>query len=240
MIGSYLFSCRTRAGSLTFVLVVGAWQVPFVFGHRLGGRRRHLVRPGPRPIQVQRPDHSSADLSLGDAGLPAALVPVAVAYLFRPFRRTLDACRPQLVVPDDGSVRDLSQRVGFGPCARTLLHAALSVPGAAIGVVVERWAVGARGSDERRAWRWFLRGIGTAALAGAVVLGVATLFPWGRVGRCAAASSGSWRPFAWRPCRRPGYCGTTRPTSRRAISQRVARPRGVLRSAIESRPRFCC
>lgn len=175
----YLFSWAHLAGLVTFAVVVGAWQIPFALAtdwedvadiwsglardrFKFSGLIAHLV---------------TYPLETAGCLLPWSIL--LLAYAFRPFRARVAGCRAELrflataLVVTYPSVWLSAHARGryFMP-----LYPLLAV---AIGIVIDRWATAGPGSDDRRAWRWFLQGVGATALAGALLLGVATLYPHG-------------------------------------------------------------
>ncbi len=143
------------AGAAVFLLIVGAWQIPFlratdwqaVADIWSGLARDRFLLKGLLKHLVAYPWETLGCL------LPWS--PLLAAYLFAAFRRQLDGYRAQLVFLITAlavtypTVWISAQARGryfmpLYPCAAVL-----------VGIVIDRWAVAPRGSKDRRAWRCF-------------------------------------------------------------------------------------
>ncbi|HWC88626.1 MAG TPA: hypothetical protein VG433_03205, partial [Pirellulales bacterium] len=175
----FLFSPAQVAGFATFALVVGAWQVPFMLRTDWeavadiwsGLARDRFHFKGLVGHLLTYPWETLGCL------LPWS--PLLALYCFEPFRRSLGARRPHVLFLAT-AVCVTYPTLWLSAHARGRyfmpLYPCLAV---LAGVVIERCAAAARGSDDRRAWHWFLRGVCVAAIGGALLLGGATVFPWG-------------------------------------------------------------
>ncbi len=173
----YLLSWAHLAGLAAFAIIVGAWQIPF-FWATSGGAVADIWSG----LAADR--YSLAGLARHMLTYPWETIgcllpwsPMLVAFFFYRFRRTLSSARPQITFLLTAlAVTYPSVWLSAGARGRYFmpLYPCLAL---VIGLVIQNWAGGKPDSLERWAWRWFLRSVSLLAVAGSVVILVATCVP---------------------------------------------------------------
>ena len=163
------------AGVAAFLLIVGAWQIPFCLATDWEDVRDIWSGLARDRFKWEGLALHMLSYPLETLGCLLPWSPLLASYLFPHFRRSLGACRPNLTFllvalcvtyPSVWLSAEARGRY-FMP-----LYPLVAVM---IGIVVERWATGTPSPLERWAWGHLVRGVSLAVLIFGVVIGVAPL-----------------------------------------------------------------